>query len=286
MLPDGEWTISAAMRECNWLQALEGDIDTSHAQFLHWGSVRVEDARPSTFMYYRIQDRAPRYAVVDTDFGTMYGAYRPAEKDSDYWRIACYLLPFYVIIPTGLLGHQVLVRAWVPVDDTHTMFISMRKRAERGPRARGGADGASGWSMPYEPTTTDWYGRFRLRPNAGNDYLIDREKQRRMETFTGIDGVHTQDQAVTESEGPIYDRSTEHLGSSDAMIIRTRSRLMGIAVALQNGGAAPPGVDNPEVFRVRGGGVILPRGADWLKETEELRKAFVDHPELDPAIVG
>ena len=80
--------------------------------------------------------------------------------------------------------------------------------------------------MPYEPTTSDWFGRFRLRPNASNDYFVDREKQRRKDTFTGIEGVHIQDQAVTESEGPIFDRSKEHLGSSDAMIMRTRRRLM------------------------------------------------------------
>jgi len=287
MLPDGEWTVSAVMRECNYFQALEGDIDTSHASFLHWGAMQSKDARPGTFMYYRTQDRAPRYAIVDTDFGTMYGAYRPAEEDSDYWRIASYLFPFYVIIPTGLLGHQVLVRAWVPIDDEHTMFISMGKRVERAGRTRNGADGSAvRFSMPYAPTTTDWYGRFALEQNARNDYLIDRELQRSKASFTGIEGVHQQDQAVTESMGPIIDRTREHLGTSDSMIVRTRRRLMGIARDLQEHGTVPPGVDNPEVFGVRAGGILLPRGADWLKETEELRKAFVEHPELDPSIVG
>jgi phenylpropionate dioxygenase-like ring-hydroxylating dioxygenase large terminal subunit len=284
MLPDDEWTVTAAMRECNYFQALEGDIDTSHASFLHWGSVRPTNVRPGTFMYYRVQDRAPSYKVVDTSFGTMYGAYRPAEEDSDYWRIAAYLFPFYVIIPTGLLGHQVLVRAWVPMDDTHTMYISMGRRNERATRDRAGAERTNG--MPYAPTTTDWYGRFRLRPNASNDYFIDRDQQRQKVTYTGIDGVHVQDQAVTESEGAIYDRSAEHLVSSDSMIIRTRHRLLGVAQALRDQGTVPPGVDDPEVFRVRAGGIILPKGADWLAETEQLRKAFVNHPDLDPAIVG
>ena len=287
MLPEGEYTISLAMRECNYFQALEGDIDTSHTSFLHWGAVRPQDARPGTFMYYRSQDRAPRYRVVETDFGTMYGAYRPAEEDTDYWRIACYLFPFWVIIPTGLLGHQVLFRGWVPIDDTHTMWWSLSKRRERSGRVRPETDAAlAGLGMPYEPMTSDWYGRFRLQPNASNDYLIDREKQRRKESFTGIEGVHIQDQAVTESEGPIYDRSREHLVSSDTMIIRTRQRLLRIAHALQERGEVPPGVDNPEVYGVRGGGVLLPRDADWLEATAELRKAFVDHPQLDPAIVG
>ncbi|MEA2641610.1 MAG: hypothetical protein QOF51_3004 [Chloroflexota bacterium] len=289
MLLDGEWTVTAAMRECNYFQALEGDIDTSHAQFLHWGSVNTADARPGTFLYYRVQDRAPKYAVVDTDFGTMYGAYRPAEEDSDYWRIASYLFPYHVIIPSGLLGHQVLVRAWVPMDDTHTMFISMTRRNRRVAQDRDPANpeqAAVARGMPHEARTSDFFGRFRLRPNIRNDYFIDRAKQQRKETFTGIEGIHIQDQAVTESEGAIFDRSAEHLGSSDTMIIRTRRRLMDAARALQEHGTVPPGVDNPEVFAVRAGGVILPRGADWLEATAELRRAFVDHPELDPAIVG
>ena len=74
------------------------------------------------------------------------------------------------------------------------------------------------------PDTTDWLGKFRLTQNKDNDYLIDRKAQR-TESFTGIAGIHQQDQAVTESMGPIYDRTQEHLGTSDAMVIRTRRRV-------------------------------------------------------------
>jgi hypothetical protein len=70
------------------------------------------------------------------------------------------------------------------------------------------------------------------------------------------------------------------------MIIRTRRRLIDAARAFAQTGATPPGVDDPEVFAVRAGGTILPRDADWLAATEHLRRAFVDHPDLDPAIVG
>jgi hypothetical protein len=67
--------------------------------------------------------------------------------------------------------------------------------------------------MRMLPNTTDWLGRDRLPQNAANDYLIDREKQRRRDDYTRIPGIHQQDQAVTESMGPIYDRCQEHLGS-------------------------------------------------------------------------
>jgi hypothetical protein len=74
--------------------------------------------------------------------------------------------------------------------------------------------------------------------------------------------------------GPIYDRSQEHLGTSDAMVIRTRRRVINAARALRDGATVPPGVDDPTVYRYRSGGVILPRDADWLEATKGLRQAF------------
>jgi phthalate 4,5-dioxygenase oxygenase subunit len=116
--------------------------------------------------------------------------------------------------------------------------------------------------------------------------MIDRDKQRRKDDYTGIPGIHTQDQAITESMGTIYDREKERLGTSDVMVIRVRRRLMEAARALADRGVTPPGVDTPEVYRVRSGGTFLPKNADWLADTGELRKAFVEHPELDPAMAG
>jgi hypothetical protein len=86
--------------------------------------------------------------------------------------------------------------------------------------------------------------------------------------------------------GPIYDRSHEHLGTSDSMVIRTRRRMLETVRALRDHGTLPPGADEPELYRQRSGGVILPREANWVEATRELRKAFVEHPELDPSIVG
>ncbi|HZT06988.1 MAG TPA: Rieske 2Fe-2S domain-containing protein [Chloroflexota bacterium] len=296
MLPDGDYTVGVTMRSCNWLQGLEGDIDTSHLQILHQGSMKPEDVRPGTMAFYGLADRAPRYQVVDVPGGTMYGAYRPAGDSAYYWRIALFLFPFYSLIPTGLLGHQVQVRAWVPMDDEHMMFFSMAKRGAGSapPRADGGGqlrattpDGRTPrGGLRYHPNGTGWYDRFRLVQDLDNDYLIDRAQQRSNGSFTGIAGIPVQDAAATEGMGAIADRSQEHLVSSDAMIIRTRRRLLEAARALRERGQAPPGVDEPEVYSVRSGGVILPRDADWIAATADLRKAFIDHPGLDLSIVG
>ena len=125
MMEEGAEGNSAGLRECNWMQALEGDIDTAHLSFLHLGKVSAEDVQPGTFDYYNQKDKKPHYKVVETDYGMMYGAYRPAEEDSYYWRIAQFMMPFYTIPPEGRLGQKIGVRCWIPVDDNHTMFMSM-----------------------------------------------------------------------------------------------------------------------------------------------------------------
>src|SRR5579883_978721 len=285
MLPEGQGFVNAIQRECNWLQALEGDIDTSHFSFLHMGSLDPESQPQGSFAYYVLKDRAPRYSVVETDGGTMYGAYRDAGEGQRYWRVAQFLFPFFTMPPQGVLGHKIVVRAWVPMDDEHTMFIHMSPRIQ--PISLGNIE-ASNVNLLGRllPRSSDWYGRFRMAANAGNDYEIDREKQRRKEEYTGINGVHLQDQAITESMGPIYDRSQEHLASSDAMIIQTRRRLLNAARELEEKGAVPPGVDDPAAYHVRAGGTFLPRDAEWLEATRELRRAFVTHPEIDTAVSG
>jgi phthalate 4,5-dioxygenase oxygenase subunit len=281
-----ECRVHNSLRYCNWMQALEGDIDTSHLAFLHLGSVKPEDTKPGSFNYYLLRDRAPKYEVVDTEYGTLYGAYRPVDETTNYWRLAAFLFPFYTIIPTGVLGLKVSVRPWVPVDDEHTMVWGLNEpNAFQGAGGAGAATGGGpGPKVPdpeFLPNTTDWLGRWRYVQRAENDYLLDFEAQRKNISFTGIAGVNQQDQAITESMGPIMKRWEEHLGTSDAMIIRTRQRIIRAAKALQEQGTVPPGVDEPEVYGVRGGGIFLPKTANWLEATAELRKGFVQHPELE-----
>jgi phenylpropionate dioxygenase-like ring-hydroxylating dioxygenase large terminal subunit len=283
-----EVQLQLAMRECNWVQAMEADLDTGHVGFLHWGSVRLQDTRPGSFAHYAIKEPSPRYHVVNTEYGTLYGAYRPAEEDSYYWRIGAFLFPFYTMVPVGVLGLQVGVRCYVPLDDEHTMVWNIEPPpAKLGAARRAGRAGAEfpdgpppGHTSEYLPNTSDWLGRWRYVQNPANDYLIDRDLQRTA-SYTGIVGANQQDQGITESMGALSDRTQEHLGTSDLMIARTRQRLLRAMKAFRDAGTIPPGVDDPEVYRVRSGGALLPRDADWLEATAERRMAFVDHPELE-----
>jgi hypothetical protein len=220
----------------------------------------------------------------------MYGAYRPAGPGRVYWRVGQFMFPFFTNIPTGVLGNQILTQAWVPMDDYHTLsFRFGALTPDEDSRSDTDGDASSAFralrararSVPARrPNTADWYGRFRTETDAANDYRIDRKLQR-SETFTGMEDLNAEDQAVTESMGPIYDRSQEHLGTTDAMLIRVRRRLINAARDLVNKDLVPPGVDNPTVYGIRSGGILLPEGADWMEAFNRLGQAYQDHPELD-----
>jgi phenylpropionate dioxygenase-like ring-hydroxylating dioxygenase large terminal subunit len=291
MLEEGQYAIYNIFQECNYMQGWEGEMDTVHQAFLHFGAERTTEIQPGTAGYYIARQRDARFSVLDTEFGTSYGAYRPAEEDTWYWRIAHQMFPFYAMIPTGTLGLEVRFRAYVPMDDDHTMMWTITGRGERpgreGLRGTGGTSRAgSDPSIEWLPNTTDWYGRFRITQSPANDFGLDRELQASGRSFSGIPGgARPQDMAVTWSMGTIYDRSREHLGTTDQLIIRTRRRMIATAKALRDHGIVPPGVDNPQVYGQRSGGVVLPRSVDWWEGTKDLRRAFVKHEGLQ-ALIG
>jgi len=135
------------------------------------------------------------------------------------------------------------------------------------------------------PNTSDWLARFRngLWEESKNDFGIDRQMQHEkpptVRGFTGLPDVNTQDEAMRWSQGRadddgIVDRSREHLGTTDAMIIRVRRKLLAAAKALNEHGAVPPGVDEPRFYRMRSGWVVLPKNTDWWEATRDQREAF------------
>ena len=292
MLPEGEYSIYNIFQECNYMQGWEGEMDTVHQAFLHFGSERPQEIQPGTAGYYIARHRDAKFSVIDTEFGTSYGAYRPAEDDTYYWRIAHQMLPFWAMIPTGTLGLEIRARAYVPMDDDHTMMWTITGRngerpGREGLRGTEGTQRAGGQpGIQWIANDTSKYGRFRVTQSPANDFGIDRELQSSGKSFSGIPGgARPQDMAVTWSMGTIYNRSREHLGTTDQLIIRTRRRMIKAAEALRDQGITPPGVDNPEVYRQRSGGVILPRSVDWWDGTKQLREAFVKHENL-AALVG
>jgi phthalate 4,5-dioxygenase len=280
LCPPDETDLWARQRQCNWLQALEGDIDTSHFSFLHAGKVALEDIDPNHLERFQFGDRAPRYHVRRMDYGTMYCAYRPAQPGHTYYRFAHFVFPFWTLFPNGPLTDNVLVQGWVPMDDTHTMaftFSWKRKTPVITVNKAGEPLPLLNRFTPTLPNTADWFGRWRPVANQSNDYLIDRDAQRTI-SYTGIAGVFPQDSAVTESMGEITDRTLETLAPSDLMIVMTRRRLTDAVQALRDKGTVPPGVADPAIAAsARSGDLIAPEGQPWGEVYEEtLSKAL--HP--------
>lgn len=275
LVPEGEASVRFVQRACNWLQALEGDIDTSHFGFLHAGHARPEDFQGDHPMRHTVTNRAPDYHVTDTPWGTSYGAYREDADGRMSWRVANFLFPFWTQAPNSDFFTNVGVRAWVPMDDEHTMVLMLGWKKSPGPYT--GLPLKNGQPIPgfapaveYLPNTTDWHGRWRPKARAENDYEIDRDAQRRGEIYTGIRMVFMQDQAVTESMGAITDHAFEHLVASDQMVARTRRRVLKAALALRQEGTPPPGVEDPEVmWGARSGSFHTEPGKDWQEAYRE-----------------
>jgi phthalate 4,5-dioxygenase oxygenase subunit len=266
LVPGEELHVQFTLRDCNWLQAVDGELDTSHVGIMHFGAVERSQLKGDPMQQYLVANRAPEYKIHKTDYGMMYGAYRPADGTQLYWRVAHFLMPFWTMPPINHLITNVLTRGYVPLDDTHTMFVSMYKKGAY-PRSRlqaqEGVVGAT-QNYPYLPNTTDWLGRWRLRANRGNDYEMDRSVQR-TQSFTGIDGVQLQDQAIQESMGEIVDRENETLASSDIMVARVRRLLVDSANAWRHERRLPHSASHPECYGgVRGGQFVADPSAEWI----------------------
>jgi phthalate 4,5-dioxygenase len=274
LLPDDHVFVTVRVQQSNYLQALEGGYDSTHVGFLHSRLDAPADARDSRQLM--MQDKRPRFAAVQTDFGVMIGARRETGSDQAYWRVNLFLMPFYHMSPGTPVGLQ-RWNAWVPIDDETTLRWVVAWQADRpiseadlAPLRHGDSPA---WGLltadDYAPSNTLPGGRWRTKANLANDYFIDRTVQR-TKTFTGISGFLTQDQAVTESMGPLVDRQHERLGSADLGIIAARRRLSQAARALRSDGTPPVGVLTPEAYTVNSGSVMLPRDADWVAGVQDV----------------
>ena len=127
-LPEDEIRVSFIQRECNYLQALEGEIDTSHFGFLHAGHVDPDDLAEDEPVFNTVINRAPEYHLADTPWGTQYAGYREVGPGRTYWRFGNFLFPFWTQAPNGEFDSHAHGRAWVPIDDHQIGRASCRER--------------------------------------------------------------------------------------------------------------------------------------------------------------
>jgi phthalate 4,5-dioxygenase len=244
-------------QECNWLQALEGGIDTSHAPILHR---RLQPADPSTGIFPSatfVQAKPPRLEIYPHEQGYLYAGVRELDGERVYVRTYQWVFPFTQIRPGPHDMQRPLVAGhiWVPMDDENCMVYHWTYTFGEAPLTAQDREEPGSGREPSEHLAD-----YRKVRNRDNDYLLDRQAQKTA-LFSGIAGINNQDHAVQESMGPIVDRSREHLGPADRAIIVAREMLLDVVEQVQAGGD-PPGLDGDyRALRVAVG--TLPASEDW-----------------------
>jgi phthalate 4,5-dioxygenase len=271
--PDYEWMrapashrfVSKTFEDCNWLQALEGGLDTAHSSYAHNNDIANKNMP-------RNRDKAPRLDVELTDYGYRYISTRQAGDGSAYVRVYQYIMPAQQIrgsiikIEGGKADYPRFDgHLWTAIDDeTCFVFNTMYSYDASTPLPE---DVVMGWeSRAGRGPEHHIPGTFKLIASKANDYFIDRQLQK-TKTFTGITGVNTQDYALQEGMGPIVDRSQENLGTSDKAIVAMRRMMLRTIDAVARG-EDPPGVDPKSHGNVRPYDDYLPAGADWRQTFE------------------
>jgi phthalate 4,5-dioxygenase oxygenase subunit len=256
--------VSKTHEDANYLQALEGGLDTAHSSFLH--NMNLGDRS-----FLRNADTAPRLEVERTDYGFRYAGIRTV-GGQDYVRVYHYVMPATQIrgFVSGAQGHNdvpsIHGHFWVPIDDENTNVYNFMYSF-----------------YPEQPLPIEYVidretssgrgpddlipGTFRLKRNLSNDYLIDRQLQK-TKTFTGITGINTQDFALQEGMGRIVDRSREHLGTTDRAIIVARQLLLEATDAVEEGRTLR--ATDPRTYAsVRAADRLLPKGARWQEALKD-----------------
>ena len=272
--PEPEWefaTVSPEQtvatkrsQECNWLQALEGGIDSSHVSFLHSNELERDPLfKGAKANQYNLNDLKPVFDVSQSDGGLYIGVRRNVEDDKYYWRITQWVMPCFTMIPPRA-DHPQHGHFWVPIDDENCWTWSYDYHPERPLTAEERQACLDGKGVHSETIP----GTFRPVQNKGNDYLMDRAAQKRGDTYSGIAGFAMQDASLQESMGPIVDRSRENLVGTDYGIVMMRNRLRKAATELRDKGTVPPG-RIAEHQKVRSVAVVLDSDLNYAKACQD-----------------
>ena len=273
-----QYYISKKLQECNWAQSCEGGLDTAHFSFLHMSvnedaqsgeTMRQSEASASgdaNRLRWLREDPMPQFSILPHEAGLVLGAARRADGENLYWRIAQYLLPNHALAPSTFPGENYHGQCWVPIDDESCWVYCYSWNPERPITEEERARYRAGHTI--HATVDASHVPIRRRDN---DYLIDRDEQKRR-SFTGIAGVSEQDQMIQDSQGRIADRTREHLGPTDAGIVRFRRVIIDAARAAMRQ-QVHVSVRHPDSFLVRAGGAVAHRD---LSIAEVMRARFGD----------
>ncbi len=268
---------SVMMEEANWLQNMEGDLDSAHLNFLH-RRLKEDSPKPEKGIrgFWSPDPDPPALDVQPTEYGAYYTAKRRYRNNEDWHRINQFIFPFHTMITTG--DGSINLRSFVPVDDHYAMLISHSGHPTQRYTEANAVTRATMFDEVggFIERTNDPRSYFLTKANKRNDFMLDLRQQKET-MFNGIPFVgNLQDRAMTElmcsDDGePLYDRTQEHLGSSDAQVALVRRQLLQAVTDLRDQKKVPPNVDDVKLDRVRSASHIFPVNADWRTLSEGSR---------------
>lgn len=257
-------SIAKVIIPCNWAQILEGAIDSSHSSHLHSSDMvpaNVNSAEATEETWLRPStDKAPRLQVEKTSYGFRYAALRKPINNSDthtYVRSSVFVAPSTTLIPPN--NRYNVANINVPRDDTSTAFYFIA------------------WGHPSQTPETETWRKFlgtrvgvdldrEYHPyrNRDNNFWQDREMMK-AGNFTGITGFPNQDIAMWVTMGPIADRTSENLGSSDLAINTFRRQMIDAARDYMEGRKTLGTGKNAVPVSTCAFQAIIPKNTDWRK---------------------
>jgi phthalate 4,5-dioxygenase len=253
-LPADHVFVSKRLQYCNYLQAMEGGIDTAHVSYVHRYEVDSDPMHQGVkALDYIKADGNVVFEIEKTPFGLSLFGRRNGEPDSYYWRVTQWLFPWFTLIaPFG--EHALGGHVWVPIDDHNCWAWSINWQPNQPLTAeeRSAMEAGKGIHVEYEAP-----GSFVPKANRDNDYGMDRVAQKEKRAYSGIFGFSAQDYSLQESMGPIQDHAAEQLLPTDKAIVMARRMLQEAALGVE-AGQEPPALDASEQ-RVRPAGVLLPK---------------------------
>ena len=271
--PDAYTFAFKGLIECNWLQALEVGIDPAHASFLHrfiededpndsYGKQfrdAVEGGKGSVTHVLRDYDR-PEIHAERTPYGVRLTALRRLSDTDVHVRVTNQVFPHAIVIP---MSREMTITQWhVPVDDTscywYAIFTSYGRPVDKETMLR---QRLELYELP------DYVPRINKRNNYGYD-----PSEQRASTYTGMGhDINVHDQWAVESQGPIHDRTREHLGRSDVGLIEYRRLLQKSLDALERGDPLPVSDDGGSVVEAG------PLSADAILDRNTWSEAWRPH---------
>lgn len=230
----------------NWIQAIEGLVDSAHVSILHHDWLTKVSINP--MLAQAVHDPAPVYEMEDTPNGFRYAAIRQVPDAKRYVRITEFVGPWYSFTP----GEQRSVYICVPIDDENTAFWSIRHDPT-------GPIGAGPWNPVGDPM--NWPPP--LPGDKSDRWGQDREAMKRG-SFSGFNQhLFHEDTVVGQSQGRIAARAKEFLNGGDLGVVRMRSLLLRLAQEFAAG--KPPAPLVPRAITAGHG--VISADQDWRLQT-------------------